>query len=143
MTPAPALRGHPREVALTVAASIVTLGLWAAWTYFITFREVDHQAGRRHSALFFLAFVPVVGQVFALLYLRAELAGLRADRQRLGLAPGVSFGACVAWSTLGLLVLVGPLVCLAKVQGSINGYWVELYARHGIPLPSPDAAGAA
>lgn len=131
------VRGRPRDVPGTIVAALFTLGLWGAWYSFIAFREVDHQAGRRHSALFFLGFIPLVGIVFGLLYLRHELRDLQADRQRLGLPPGTPFSTLALWSTLGLLILAGPLVTLGLVARDVNGYWAEVYQRHGVPLPGP------
>jgi len=129
------VRGRPRHVAGTVTAAVLTFGLWAAWYYFIAFREVDHQGGRRHSALFFLGFIPLVGIVFGLLYLQAETRGLRADRQRLDLPPGTDFRTLALWTILGAFILVGPFIALAKVMQDVNGYWRELYHRTGSPWP--------
>jgi hypothetical protein len=114
------------------------LGLWGAWYYFLAFREVDHQNGRRHSALFFLGFIPIAGILFGLLYLRDELRSLHTDRARLGLPAGVKFDAVLLWTVLGAFILVGPSIALVKVMRDVNGYWRELYRRHGEPWPLRD-----
>lgn len=134
MTPS-TLRGHPRDVVVTVTWAVLTLGLWGAWYMFIAFREVDHQNGRRHSPLWFLGFVPIVGIAFALLYLRRELRLLHADHRRLGLVPRASFRTVALWATLGALVLVGPAVALAMVAREVNAYWHVVYQRHGVAWP--------
>jgi hypothetical protein len=132
------VRGRPRHVAGTVTASVLTLGLWGAWYHFIAFREVDHQNGRRHSALFFLGFIPLLGIVFGLLYLRDELKRLHQDRITLGLDPGVPFETVLLWSILGAFILVGPFIALAKVMHMVNGYWREVYRRQGVAWPLRD-----
>jgi hypothetical protein len=136
MKPRPVtMRGRPRDAVVTVAWAILTLGLWGAWYMFIAFREVDHQNGRRHSPLWFLGFVPLLGIAFGLLYLRRELRLLHADLRGLGGVPRASFRAVALWATLGALLLVGPAVALAKVIGDVNAYWRIVYQRHGLPWP--------
>ncbi|MHB8632496.1 MAG: hypothetical protein ACYDBQ_00825 [Thermoplasmatota archaeon] len=91
---------RPGKVALY---TFVTLGLYAAWFYFIAFRELDVKAGRRHSALLFLGLVPIVGPFFVLAYVLQELDNLQFDRKRAGLGPSLS-GLDHTWRYLVALV---------------------------------------
>lgn len=135
-------RGRPRDVAVTVVWAILTLGLWGAWYFFKAFREIDHQNGRRHSALWFLGFVPLAGIAFGLLYVRRELTALHSDLRKLGVAPRVGFRAVALWTVLGAFILVGPAVALAKVVGEVNRYWEVVYERHGVAWPLERPAGS-
>lgn len=139
------VRGRPRDAVVTVTWAILTLGLWGAWYLFKAFREVDHQNGRRHSALWFLGFIPLVGIAFGLLYVRRELRLLHGDLRALGVAPQVSVRQVMLWTLLGALILVGPAIALAKVNGEVNRYWSVVYQRHGLawPLERPTAATGA
>lgn len=134
------VRGRPRDALVVVTWAVLTFGLWGAWYLFKAFREVDHQNGRRHSALWFLGFVPLLGVVFGLLYVRRELGLLHGDLRALGLRPRVSLKEVVLWTLLGALVLVGPFVALAKIVGEVNRYWILVYQRHGLPWPPEGAA---
>lgn len=157
------LPGRPRSPASVAGFGLATLGVGFAWYYFRAFQEVDRDLGRRHSALFFLAFLPGLGVAFAVAYIVRELRGLNQAREAMGIGPGMgpaqhlgfaTMGAVVgagagaaafalAWPLLreeawwvALLVVgwVGPALSAPFLAPTVNGYWEARGA--GTPAPS-------
>lgn len=127
------LHGGPRSFRTVFWLGVLTLGIFWAVYWFVAFREVDRQRGRRHSPLFFLGFVPLLGIAFAALYVHREYGLLLGDLQELGLKAPASQREVTAWIAPGFLTVVGPALSLHFVTKAVNSFWRELAVRGGVP----------
>ena len=160
------LPGKPRPAGRLLALGVTTLGVGFAWYYFQSFREVDGDARRRHSPLFFLVFVPVIGPLFGLAYVAHELRLLNGSRRAVGLGPGVgawdhfwlfALGTLLSsalawfawlavrglpedfsWPITGLVVAwFAPVFAVPALAPSINEYWEARLAGAPAPAAAP------
>ena len=130
--PAGGLRGKPRSFAFVFFIGLLTLGIYWLVYFFLVFKEVDTQNGWDHAtAKFILGIViPFIGFIFMILYMVAEFRNLQRARQARGLQPGFGAGGFYAWSILGILLLgLGPIIAMYKLNKSAREYWIAMGAR--------------
>lgn len=128
--------GKQRGVVAVIFFSLITLGI-----YYLVWVYKNHEEIKEHSGQ---GVGGVVGLVIALLVgfitpfvLPSEI---RKMYERDGRESRVS-GWTGLWATLGILILIGPIVWFVKVQGALNRYW-RLRSSHAEPGDeAPVAAG--
>jgi hypothetical protein len=115
--------------------SIITLGI-----YYLVWVYKNHEEIKEHSSQ---GIGGVLGLVIALLVgfitpfvLPSEI---RKMYERDGKESRVS-GWTGLWATLGILILIGPIVWFVKVQGALNRYW-RLKSGQGQPGDEMPVAG--
>lgn len=137
--------GRIRDPRRLIWTGVLTLGIGFGWYYFRAFQELDFNAGRRHSPLYFLSAIPLAGPFFAAWYMHLEQQGLAADRAALGLLPGLTAGRHALWVLLGLVAgaMVGIPVALAlrPVLGE-NAWMASLpfFSTLGLAFAAPQLA---
>ncbi len=108
---------------------IVTFGIYAWYWHYKAVNEIYHQAGRGTEfpvALYLLYFVPLIGWIFAIIYMSKFHDMLNMMRAGVGLPPTMSFTSYILWYTLGQLIIVGPFIAYAQLQGGINEVWRQV-----------------
>jgi len=110
--------GKERRPVAVIFFSIITLGI-----YYLVWVYKSHEEIKEHSDQ---GIGGVLGLVVALLVgfitpfvLPSEI---RKMYERDGKESRVN-GWTGLWATLGILILIGPIVWLVKVQGALNRYW--------------------
>jgi uncharacterized protein DUF4234 len=110
--------GKERGVASVIVFSIITLGIYyLVWVY-KSHEEIKEHSGEGVGGVLGLVIALVVGFVTPFV-LPSEI---RKMYERDGKESGVN-GWTGLWATLGILILVGPIVWFVKVQGALNRYW--------------------
>ena len=110
--------GKERGVAFVIFVSIITLGIYyLVWVY-KSHEEIKEHSGVGVGGVLGLVIALVVGFVTPFV-LPSEI---RKMYERDGKESPVS-GWTGLWATLGLLILVGPIVWFVKVQRELNRYW--------------------
>ena len=123
--------GKERGVVSVILLSIVTLGIYyLVWVY-KTQEEVKQHSGQGVGGVVGLVIALVVGFVTPFV-IPSEIRKMYAQDGR---EAGIS-GWTGLWGTLGVLIIVGPIVWFVKVQGALNRYWESKGAG------AADAAGA-
>ena len=95
--------GKERGPVAVILFSIVTIGI-----YYLVWVYKNHEEIKEHSDQ---GVGGVLGLVIALV-----VGFITPKESRVNGWTGL-------WATLGLLILIGPIVWLVKVQGALNRYW--------------------
>lgn len=115
--------GKVRHTGVVFLLGIITFGFYGLYWWYATHAELrDHTGegmGGGVALLIAIFFSPILSFTLP--------AEIERAYQRRGLYPPVS-AATGLWAIPGFLILVGPLVWLIKVNGSLNAYWRSLGA---------------
>jgi hypothetical protein len=126
--------GKERGVVFVILFSIITLGIYyLVWVY-KSHEEIKEHSGQGVGGVLGLVIALVVGFVTPFV-LPSEI---RKMYERSGRESRVS-GWTGLWATLGILILIGPIIWFVKVQGALNRYW--RIATTEPPAETPVAAG--
>ena len=110
--------GRSRGILFVILISILTLGIYYLYWVYKNHEEVKEHSGQGIGGVLGLVIALVVGFVTPFV-LPSEI---RKMYERDGRESRVS-GWTGLWATLGILILVGPIVWFVKVQGALNRYW--------------------
>jgi Domain of unknown function (DUF4234) len=110
--------GHVRSPVAVILLSIITLGIYALYWEYVSFKELKDYSGEGIGGWLGLLFAILLGIVNAFV-LPLEVGRLyaRANRQ-----PPVS-ALTGFWV---LIPIVGGIIWVVKVQGRLNEYWESL-----------------
>ena len=110
--------GKERGVVAVIFFSIITLGIYyLVWVY-KNHEEIKEHSSQGIGGLLGLVVALVVGFVTPFV-LPSEI---RKMYEQDGKESPIS-GWTGLWATLGILILIGPIVWFVKVQGALNRYW--------------------
>ena len=110
--------GTPRPVGIVILLYILTLGIYGLYWYYITHDELKRETGDGLGGGIALLLAFVAGIVMP--FITANEVGRLYERA--GHAKPVS-AATGFWVVPGFLILIGPFIWIAKVQGALNRYW--------------------
>jgi len=126
--------GKERGVLFVIVISIITLGIYyLVWVY-KSQEEIKEHSGQGVGGVLGLVIALVVGFITPFI-LPSEI---RKMYEQSGRASPVS-GWTGLWATLGILILVGPIVWFVKVQGALNRYWRIAKTESAGDMPMPTA----
>ena len=107
--------GKPRGVLFVIVLSIITLGIYHLYWYFVSFEELKRHTGNGIGGILGL----LVALVFAPIdwfVMPSEIGSMYRDDNREAPMTG--------WTGLWMfLPLVGWFVWMVKIQGALNRYW--------------------
>jgi hypothetical protein len=106
--------GKERGVGFVIVLSLVTLGIYTIYWYYVTYADLKRHRGEGVSGIVGLLLVFVIYGYFML----PQYVG-RMYRAEGNANPPVS-GLTGLW---GFVPYVGGFIYLAKVQGALNNYW--------------------
>ena len=110
--------GKERGVLFVIVISIITLGIYyLVWVY-KSHEEIKEHSGQGVGGVLGLVIALLAGFITPFV-LPSEI---RKMYERSGRESRVN-GWTGLWATLGVLILVGPIVWFVKVQGALNRYW--------------------
>lgn len=110
--------GKERRPIAVIFFSIITLGIYyLVWVY-KNHEELKEHTGQGIGGVLGLVIALVVGFIIPFV-MPSEI---RKMYERDGKTSPVN-GWTGLWATLGILILIGPIVWLVKVQGALNRYW--------------------
>jgi hypothetical protein len=125
------LRGQHRPTAHVVLYTILTLGVYALVYAYRAFKEVDDQHGRLHATWWYLFGVLLLPLLVPLhVYWCIELRRLQTYRAARGMKRGIGPLGYSLWVLL--LPVVGFIIALARVNGSLSELWHHVYKETGL-----------
>lgn len=138
------IRGQRRDFAIGLLLCFVTLGIYPLYWHFTVFKELYDQERRQDFpvGIFLCCFVPFINLPAQLVFMSKQLDFVNDLRVRNGLAPILGLGEFVLWLTLGQLIIVGPFIAYAKLQGGINELWDMYESAKNKPVAPPVAMAA-
>jgi hypothetical protein len=111
--------GNPRSVGTVIVLTMLTFGIYGLYWYYVTHEEMKQYSGEGIGGAMALLIAALVG--FAIPFITGSEVGKLYTRE--GMDPPVS-GKTGLWVIPGFLLLfLGPLIYLAKVQGALNRFW--------------------
>ena len=110
--------GSPRKVGIVILLYIVTFGIYGLYWYYITHDELKRETGEGLGGGIALLLAFLVGIVMP--FITANEVGRLYERA--GQAKPVS-AVTGLWVIPGALIIIGPFIWIAKVQGALNRYW--------------------
>ena len=110
--------GKNRGVVFVILISIITFGIYYLYWVYKSHEEIKEHSDQGVGGVVGLVIAILIGVVIAFL-LPSEI---RKMYERDGRESRVS-GWTGLWATLGILILIGPIVWFVKVQGALNRYW--------------------
>ena len=110
--------GQERGVAFVIILSFITLGIYYLFWVYKSQEEIKEHSTVGVGGVLGLVIALVVGFITPFV-LPSEI---RKMYERDGKESRVS-GWTGLWATLGLLILIGPIVWFVKVQRELNRYW--------------------
>jgi uncharacterized protein DUF4234 len=110
--------GTPRSVGIVILLYIVTLGIYGLYWYYITHDEMKRESGEGLGGGIALLITIFAGIVMP--FITANEVGRMYEKA--GHAKPVS-AATGFWVFPGALIIIGPFIWIAKVQGALNRYW--------------------
>jgi hypothetical protein len=119
--------GQERGVLFVVLISIITFGIYYLYWVYKTQEEVKQHSGQGIGGVVGLVIALVIG-VVTVFVIPSEVGKMRAQDNR---DPRVT-GWTGLWATVGILIIIGPIVWFVKVQRALNEYWQAKAAAGGV-----------
>lgn len=110
--------GKPRGVFVAILLFIVTFGIYGLYWAYKTHEEIKQHSHQGIGGVLGLVVALVAG-IVSVFVIPAEI---RKMYEQDGRDSRIS-GWTGLWATLGILILIGPIVWFVKVQGALNRYW--------------------
>ena len=110
--------GTPRKVGIVILLYIVTFGIYGLYWYYITHDELKRETGEGLGGGIAVLLAFFVGIVMP--FITANEVGRLYERA--GKPKPVS-AVTGLWVIPGALIIIGPFIWIAKVQGALNRYW--------------------
>jgi hypothetical protein len=110
--------GKERGVVFVILVSIITLAIYYLYWVYKTHEEIKEHSGQGIGGVLGLVVALVVGFVTPFV-IPSEI---RKMYEQDGRESPVS-GWTGLWATLGILILIGPIIWFVKVQRALNSYW--------------------
>src|SRR4051794_3105429 len=110
--------GQQRGTAFVILVSLVTLGIYYLYWVFKTQEEVKQHSGQGVGGVLGLVIALVIGIVTPFV-IPSEIGKMYEQDGRTSPVTGWTG----LWATLGVLILIGPIVWFVKVQRALNRYW--------------------
>ena len=110
--------GRSRGPLFVILISILTLGIYYLYWVYKNHEEIKEHSGQGIGGVLGLVIAIVVGFVTPFV-LPSEIRKMYEQDGRESRVNGWTG----LWATLGILILVGPIVWFVKVQGALNRYW--------------------
>jgi hypothetical protein len=110
--------GRERGVLFVILMSLITLGIYYLYWVYKSHEEIKEHSGQGIGGVLGLVIALLLGVITAFV-LPSEI---RKMYEQDGQQSPVS-GWTGLWATLGILILVGPIVWFVKVQRALNRYW--------------------
>ena len=114
----PAPIGQVRSTGICILLTIVTLGFYSWYWYYVTHDEMKRHSGNGLGGGLALLLTILVG--FVMPYLTSSEVGQLYSRR--GQQPPVT-GLTGLWYFPGIFILVGPIIWFIKTNDALNGYW--------------------
>lgn len=112
--------GQPRPIGVGILLFIVTFGIYGIYWVYKTHDEIQRYSGRGAGGAVGLVIYFVAGVVTPFLIPTEIKTMYEMDGRESPVT-----GATGAWVIPGILILVGPFIWFAKVQGALNDFWVS------------------
>lgn len=117
--------GKVRSTWAVIGLSVITLGIYALYYYFVTHEEMKQHSGEGLGGAIGLVLGLITGGLVTAFVLPNEVGNLYARQGR----PRPVTATTGLWMVLGAFILIGPLVWLIKTNGALNAYWRSVGAR--------------
>jgi Domain of unknown function (DUF4234) len=123
MTPQLGPVGKVRGTGMCILLTIVTLGIYTIFWFYMTHEEMKRHTGRGLGGIVAALLAFFIG--FVMPYISSnEVGDLYAASGR---EKPVS-AATGLWYFPGMLILIGPIVWFVKTNGALNEYWKSMGA---------------
>jgi hypothetical protein len=116
--------GQVRSTGICILLTIVTLGVYALYWYYVVHDDMKRHTGNGLGGVVALLLAAFVGIVMP--YLCSDEVGKLYENS--GREKPVS-AVTGLWYFPGIFILVGPIVWFVKTNGAINDYWRSLGAQ--------------
>lgn len=137
--------GKPRSFGRGLLLTVVTLGIYALYWHYKAYKELEDAFPDRVDfplGMYILCYVPYINLLTQILFMSNFISDVNKLRYERDLPRKVTLGSFLAWSILGLFIIVGPFVAYHKLQTSINDIWHEAHrAGHPSAEPAPSGSG--
>ncbi len=110
--------GQERGVIFVIVLSFITFGIYFLYWAFKTHDEIRQHSGQGVGAVVGLVIALAVGFVTPFV-IPSEIGKMYEQDAREKPVTGWTG----LWGTLGILILIGPIIWFVKVQGALNRYW--------------------
>ncbi|MCU1592490.1 MAG: hypothetical protein JWP11_3746 [Frankiales bacterium] len=116
--------GQVRGTVLCMFLFLITFGIYGIFWFYGVHNEMKRHTGTGVGGAFAVLIWLLVGIVSPFLT-SSEVGHLYTQTRR---RPPVT-GVTGLWATLGVLILIGPLIWFVRTNGALNDYWRALGAR--------------
>lgn len=116
--------GNVRRTGVCILLTIVTLGIYSLYWYFVVHDEMKRHKGTGLGGGIALLIAFFVG--IAMPYITSHEVGEMYERR--GDHPPVTWVTGL-WNFPGVFIIVGPIVWFVKTNGALNAYWRSLGAE--------------
>lgn len=117
--------GQVRSTGICILLTVVTLGFYSWYWYFVTHEEMKRHTGNGLGGGIALLLTIFIGIVMP--FLTAHEVGQLYERR--GQRPPVSALTGLWFLLLGWFFFVGAIIWFVKVNGALNDYWRQQGAR--------------